>query len=216
MRAGDARRSDALAAMSETLLVALATFCFASSITPGPNNMMLLASGANFGFARTVPHLAGITIGFVVMILAMGFGVRGLFAAYPMLYTILRVVSIGYLLWLAWRIATAGGFSEQGASAQPMTFLQAAAFQWVNPKAWAYSLGIVTAFVTPENFVSGLLFAAAVATAVMLPCMATWTGFGTLLRQLLTQPWRLRAFNVTMAILLVASIYPMMTDVAAA
>jgi threonine/homoserine/homoserine lactone efflux protein len=194
------------------MLIALATFCFASSITPGPNNMMLLASGANFGFARTLPHLMGITIGFIVMILAMGFGVGSFFMAYPMLYTILRVVSTAYLLWLAWRIATAGDISERDSSAQPMTFLQAAAFQWVNPKAWAYSLGIITAFVAPDNFAAGLLFAAAVAAVVMLPCMATWTGFGTLLKRVLTQEWSLRAFNVTMAVLLVASIYPMMQD----
>jgi threonine/homoserine/homoserine lactone efflux protein len=198
--------------MSETMFVALATFCFASSITPGPNNMMLLASGANFGLARTVPHLMGITIGFIVMILAMGLGLGSLFTVYPVLYTVLRVLSTAYLLWLAWRIATVGGFSERDASAQPMTFLEAAAFQWVNPKAWAYSLGIITAFVAPDNFVAGLLLASAVAAVVMFPCMVTWTGFGTLLKRVLTQEWRLRAFNVTMALLLVASIYPMMQD----
>jgi len=201
--------------MSETMLIALATFCFASSITPGPNNMMLLASGANFGFARTLPHLMGITIGFIVMILAMGFGVGSLFTAYPVLYTVLRVVSTAYLLWLAWRIATADSISERDASSQPMTFLQAAAFQWVNPKAWAYSLGIITAFVAPDNFAGGLVLASAIAAIVMLPCMVTWTGFGTLLKRVLTQEWRLRAFNVTMAVLLVASIYPMMKDLIA-
>jgi threonine/homoserine/homoserine lactone efflux protein len=194
------------------MLLALATFCFASSITPGPNNMMLLASGANFGFARTVPHLLGIAIGFAVMVLAMGFGVGSLFTAYPILYTVLRVVSTAYLLWLAWRIATAGGFSSGETAAQPMTFLQAVAFQWVNPKAWAMSLGVITAFVAPDNFAVGLLVVTAISIAVMLPCMATWTGFGTLLKRALTQPWSLRAFNVTMAVLLVASIYPMMKD----
>jgi threonine/homoserine/homoserine lactone efflux protein len=198
--------------VSEAMLLALATFCFASSITPGPNNMMLLASGANFGFARTVPHLLGIAIGFAVMVLAMGFGVGSLFTAYPILYTVLRVVSTAYLLWLAWRIATAGGFSSTETAAQPMTFLQAVAFQWVNPKAWAMSLGVITAFVAPDNFAVGLLVVTAISIAVMLPCMATWTGFGTLLKRALTQPWSLRAFNVTMAVLLVASIYPMMKD----
>ncbi|MBI1213218.1 MAG: LysE family translocator [Alphaproteobacteria bacterium] len=201
--------------MSETMLLALTTFCFAASITPGPNNMMLLASGANFGFARTLPHLMGITIGFAVMLLAMGFGVGSLFTAYPMLYTVLRVLSTAYLLWLAWRIATAGGISEGNASGAPMTFLQAAAFQWVNPKAWAFSIGVITAFVAPDNFVVGLLIVSAVAIAVMLPCMATWTGFGTMLKTVLRHEWGLRVFNVTMAVLLVASIYPMMADLAA-
>jgi threonine/homoserine/homoserine lactone efflux protein len=198
--------------MTDTMLIALATFCFASSITPGPNNMMLLASGANIGLARTLPHLMGITIGFIDKILAMGLGLGSHFAPYPVLYTLLRVASTAYLLWLAWKIATSGGFSEQGATAQPMTFLQAAAFQWVNPKAWAYSLGIISAFVAPDNFVVGLLLASAVASVVMFPCMVTWTGFGTLLKRVLTQEWRLRTFNVTMALLLVASIYPMMAD----
>lgn len=201
--------------MSETMLIALATFCFASSITPGPNNMMLLASGANFGFARTLPHLFGIVIGFLVMVLAMGFGVGSLFAAYPALYTVLRVVSTAYLLWLAWRIGTADSIHEKDAAARPMTFLQAVAFQWVNPKAWAYSLGIITAFVAPDNFAMGLLLASLVAATVMLTCMATWTGFGTLIKRVLKQDWSLRAFNVTMALLLVASIYPMMSDLIA-
>jgi threonine/homoserine/homoserine lactone efflux protein len=201
--------------MSETMLIALATFCFASSITPGPNNMMLLASGANFGFARTLPHLMGITIGFLIMVLAMGFGVGSLFTTYPALYTVLRAVSTAYLLWLAWRIGTADSIHEGDAAAQPMTFLQAAAFQWVNPKAWAYSLGIITAFVAPDNFAAGLLLASLVAATVMLPCMATWTGFGTLIKRLLTRDWSLRAFNVTMAVLLVASIYPMVSDLVA-
>ena len=198
--------------MSGAMLLALATFCFASSITPGPNNMMLLASGANFGFLRTLPHLFGVTIGFGIMVLAMGFGVGGLFTAYPVLYTLLRVLSTAYLLWLAWRIATARGINERQAAAEPMTFLQAVAFQWVNPKAWASALGAITAFVAPGNFSIGVLIVAAVSIVVMVPCIASWTGFGTLLKSFLTQPWRLRAFNVTMATLLVASIYPMMKD----
>jgi threonine/homoserine/homoserine lactone efflux protein len=198
--------------MSSAMLLALATFCFASSITPGPNNMMLLASGANFGFARTLPHLMGVAIGFAVMVLAMGFGLGSLFTRYPMLYTALRILSTAYLLWLAWRIATAKGISEQETSSRPMTFLQAAAFQWVNPKAWAFALGCITAFVAPDNFALGLVIVAAISIVIMLPCMATWTGFGTLLKRALTQPWSLRVFNVTMALLLVASIYPMMKD----
>jgi threonine/homoserine/homoserine lactone efflux protein len=145
----------------------------------------------------------------------MGFGVGSFFAAYPVLYTVLRVASTAYLLWLAWRIATAGGINEREASALPMTFLQAAAFQWVNPKAWASALGAITAFVAPGNFAFGVLIVAAVSIVVMVPCIATWTGFGTLLKRALTQPRSLRAFNVTMATLLVASIYPMMKDLVA-
>ena len=196
--------------MSEAMILALATFCFVSSITPGPNNLMLLASGANFGFRRTVPHLLGVTIGFGAMVLAIGFGVSGLFAAYPALYSALRVVGAAYMLWLAWRIATASGLGDARTNARPMSFLEAVAFQWINPKAWAMSLGAITAFVAPGEFFVGVLIVTAVFTAINLPCVASWAGFGTVLRRLLDRPWALRAFNVTMALLLVLSLYPML------
>ena len=198
--------------MNDTVFLALATFCFVSSITPGPNNMMLLASGANFGFRRTVPHLMGVTIGFTVMVLAVGLGVGGVFTAYPALYDVLRIVGGAYMLWLAWRIATAAGLGESAGSAEPMSFWQAAAFQWVNPKAWAISLGAITAFVSPENFFVGVLIVTAVFGAVNFPCIASWAGFGVVLRRLLDRPWTLRAFNITMAALLVLSLYPMLQD----
>lgn len=198
--------------MSEAMLLALATFCFVSSITPGPNNMMLLASGANFGFRRTLPHLFGVTLGFGAMVLAVGLGLGGLFTAYPALYDVLRVVGGAYMLWLAYRIATADGLGDSHSSAQPMSFLQAAAFQWVNPKAWAISLGAITAFVAPGEFVAGVLIVTVVFTLVNLPCIASWAGFGVVLRRLLDRPWTLRAFNATMALLLVLSLYPMFED----
>jgi threonine/homoserine/homoserine lactone efflux protein len=198
--------------MSEAMLIALATFCFVSSITPGPNNMMLLASGANFGFKRTLPHLMGVSIGFGAMVLAVGLGVGGLFVVYPALYTVLKIVGGAYMLWLAWRIATADGIGDSGATARPMSFWEAAAFQWVNPKAWAISLGAITAFVAPGEFLAGVLIVTAVFAAINLPCIASWAAFGVVLRRFLDKPWTLRAFNITMAVLLVASLYPMVAD----
>jgi threonine/homoserine/homoserine lactone efflux protein len=198
--------------MSEAMLIALATFCFVSSITPGPNNMMLLASGANFGFKRTLPHLMGVSIGFGAMVLAVGLGVGGLFVLYPALYTVLKVVGGAYMLWLAWRIATADGIGDRGATARPMSFWEAVAFQWVNPKAWAISLGAITAFVAPGEFLVGVLIVTAVFAAINLPCIASWAAFGVFLRRFLDKPWTLRAFNITMAVLLVASLYPMVAD----
>lgn len=198
--------------MSEAVLLALATFCFVSSITPGPNNMMLLASGANFGFKRTVPHLMGVALGFGAMVLAVGLGVGGLFVVYPMLHTVLKVVGGAYMLWLAWRIATASGFGDGGGSSRPMSFWEAAAFQWVNPKAWAISLGAITAFVAPDQFFVGVLIVTVVFMVINLPCVATWAGFGVVLRRFLDRPWTLRAFNMTMAALLVLSLYPMFED----
>jgi len=202
--------------MSETMLLALATFCFVASITPGPNNMLLLASGANFGFRRTLPHLMGVSIGFAVMLLAVGLGLGGLFTAYPALYDALRVAGGAYLLWLAYRIATASGFGDDTAAARPMSFLEAAAFQWVNPKGWATSLGAVTAFVAPAEFFAGVLIVTVVFSLVMLPCIASWAGFGVVLRRLLDRPWTLRVFNVTMAVFLVLSLYPMVKDLGSA
>jgi threonine/homoserine/homoserine lactone efflux protein len=198
--------------MSEAMLIALATFCFVSSITPGPNNMMLLASGANFGFKRTLPHLMGVSIGFGAMVLAVGLGVGGLFVVYPALYTVLKIVGGAYMLWLAWRIATADGIGDSGATTRPMSFWEAAAFQWVNPKAWAISLGAITAFVAPGEFLAGVLIVTAVFAAINLPCIASWAAFGVVLRRFLDKPWTLRAFNITMAVLLVASLYPMVAD----
>ena len=195
--------------MSETMLLALAAFCFVSSITPGPNNMMLLASGANFGFRRTLPHMLGVSLGFAAMVFAVGMGLGSLFKAYPPLYDGLRVVATVYMLWLAWRIATASGLGETAGAARPMSFLEAAAFQWINPKAWAMALGATAVFVTPEAFVTGVVIVAAMFAAINLPCIASWAGFGVVLRRFLDRPWALRAFNVTMAVLLLASLYPM-------
>lgn len=198
--------------MSEAMLLALATFCFVSSITPGPNNMMLLASGANFGFRRTLPHLMGVSLGFGAMVLAVGLGIGGLFVVYPALYTVLKFVGGAYMLWLAWRIATADGIGDKSGASRPMGFWEAAAFQWVNPKAWAISLGAITAFVAPDQFLIGVLIVTAVFATINLPCIASWAAFGVVLRRFLDRPWTLRAFNVTMAVLLIASLYPMFDD----
>jgi threonine/homoserine/homoserine lactone efflux protein len=198
--------------MSEAMLLALATFCFVSSITPGPNNMMLLASGANFGFRRTLPHLMGVSLGFGAMVLAVGLGVGGLFVVYPALYIVLKVVGGAYMLWLAWRIATADGIGDNRGTSRPMSFWEAVAFQWVNPKAWAISLGAITAFVAPGEFLVGVLIVTAVFATINFPCIASWAAFGVVLRRFLDRPWTLRAFNVTMAVLLVASLYPMLED----
>ncbi|MEQ1866520.1 MAG: LysE family transporter, partial [Micropepsaceae bacterium] len=138
-----------------------------------------------------------------------GMGLGSLFKAYPPLYDMLRVVAIVYMLWLAWRIATADGLGERDGTARPMTFLEAVAFQWINPKAWAMALGATAAFVTPDAFVAGVMIVTAVFAAINLPCIASWAGFGVVLRRFLDRPWALRAFNVTMAALLVASLYPM-------
>jgi threonine/homoserine/homoserine lactone efflux protein len=197
--------------LTPDLLGALCLFAFVSSITPGPNNTMLMASGVNFGLRRTTPHLLGVSLGFMVLILAVGLGLGGVFAAYPILHDVLKVVGGGYLLWLAWKLATSKGLSEAAAGASPQTFLQAAAFQWVNPKAWAMALGGVTTYTPQAGYAVNLLIVAAVFTLINLPCVGIWTGFGVGLRRYLDRPTVLRTFNWGMATLLVLSLYPLLS-----
>lgn len=193
--------------MTYELLIALLGFAFVTSVTPGPNNMMLLASGVNFGFRRTVPHMLGISIGHSLMVFLVGFGLAGIFKAWPPALLLLKIASVVYMLWLAWKIAKAGTPGEGRAAAQPMTFLQAAAFQWVNPKAWAMALGAVSAYV-PDPSVMAYAVVALVFASVNLPSVSVWAGAGRVVRRWLEGPGRLRAFNFTMAGLLVLSLWP--------
>ncbi|WP_339768364.1 LysE family translocator [uncultured Pseudosulfitobacter sp.] len=195
--------------MTLDILLALAAFAFVSSITPGPNNLMLMASGANFGFLRTVPHMLGVGLGFVFMVLVVGAGLAQVFNAYPVSYTALKVISILYLTYLAWKIATAAPIKRGDAVGTPMTFLQAAAFQWVNPKAWAMALTAISAY-TPDTTVAGIALVAVVFGAINLPSVSLWTIMGQQMARVLTNPTRLAVFNWTMAALLIASLYPVL------
>lgn len=195
--------------MNAELLAALATFAFVSSITPGPNNLMLLASGANFGIVRTIPHMLGIGIGFTLMIVLVGVGLIQVFDAVPVSHTILKIVSVAYLLWLAWKIANAGAPQGDKAQGTPMTFLQAAAFQWVNPKAWTMALTAITIY-APDRSLTAIALVALIFGMINLPSVSTWTLIGQQMQRFLTDAGRLRAFNWTMAALLVASLWPVL------
>lgn len=197
-----------MTSMTAELVAALAVFAFVSSITPGPNNTMLMASGANFGFRATIPHLLGVAIGFGVMVLAVGLGLGGLFAAYPPLHAILAVAGTLYLLWLAWKLATSTGIGMGKGGGKPQTFLQAAGFQWVNPKAWAMALGAVTTYAPSQNYVANIVVVTAVFVVINMPVVSIWTGFGVGMRRFLDRPAILRAFNIGMALLLVLSLLP--------
>jgi threonine/homoserine/homoserine lactone efflux protein len=196
--------------MTYDLFLALLGFAFVTSVTPGPNNMMLLASGVNFGLARTVPHMLGISVGHSVMVFLVGLGLAGVFTAWPLALTVLKLASVAYMLWLAWKIAHAGAPGEGRLRPQPMTFVQAAAFQWVNPKAWAMALGAVSAYVT-EPSVAAYALVAGIFAGVNLPSVTVWAVAGQALRRWLQAPGRLRAFNWTMAALLVLSLWPVVT-----
>lgn len=195
--------------MTFETLTALAIFAFVSSATPGPNNLMLMASGANFGFARTIPHMMGISIGFMVMLFGVGAGLVQVFDRFPLIYDILKIASVIYMLWLAWKIANAAPVTKNDATGAPMTFIQAAGFQWVNPKAWAMALTAVTVYVG-EASLWWLAFAALLFAVVNLPSVSIWTVAGQQLQRILTNPRRLRAYNWTMAALLIASLYPVL------
>lgn len=192
--------------MEQTTLAALAAFALVSSITPGPNNMMLMASGANFGLRRTVPHALGVGFGFTLMIILVGVGLMGLFDLFPILNSALKVVSVAYLLWLAWKIANAAAPTTDGdARGKPMTFIQAMLFQWVNPKAWTMALSAIALY-APDRNVAAVLLVAIVFGVINLPSTSIWAVMGQVLRGWLSSPARLRAFNWTMAALLVGSL----------
>ena len=190
-------------------LPALALFALVTSVTPGPNNLMLMASGANFGFRRTVPHMLGVSLGFVLLTFVVGVGLAGLFQTYPLTRTAMEVVSVFYMLWLAWKIAHAAAPQDRQAGGTPMTFLQAAAFQWVNPKAWAMATNAVTLYI-PDRSLWAVALVALIFGAINLPSVSLWTLTGQQLRRVLTNPRRLTIFNWTMAGLLVLSLAPVL------
>lgn len=196
------------AALPYAAFSAAMTFALVMSITPGPNNTMLLASGVNFGFRRTLPHMMGITAGCIVMMIAIGLGLGQLFARVPALYPVLEIASAAYLLYLAWKIAASRTLSVGAADKRPMTFFQAAAFQWVNPKAWMMVVTGVTAFRLHDNLLINALLLAAAFAIVNLPSISVWAAFGLAVRRFLSSAAVLRAFNWAMAALLIASIVP--------
>jgi threonine/homoserine/homoserine lactone efflux protein len=194
------------------LLWGLAVFCFVSSITPGPNNLMLMASGVNFGVRRTVPHALGVGLGFVLMVALVGLGLAGIFARYPALLVAMKWAGAAYMVWLASKLVRAAPLKSGAAGGRPMTFLQAAAFQWVNPKAWIMALTAISTYADPADYTRTVLVVALVFGAVNLPCVSSWVVFGTALRGALQRPALLRAFNWTMGALLIASLYPVFTE----
>ena len=194
--------------METSTFISFATFAVVSAFTPGPNNVLLAASGANFGFFRTLPHIFGIVVGFCSLVVAAGLGLATFFATMPWLYDVLKAISVLFLLYLAWKIGSAGRTTENDKD-KPLSFVQAASFQLVNPKAITVIISSVTAYTsTAENIGTEVTMLLVVFATVTICATCTWAVFGTAIAHLLNSQSRLRRFNITMALLLVASLLP--------
>lgn len=199
--------------MPSDMLLALFAFAFPATWTPGPNNMMLAASGATWGWRQTLSHALGVPIGFSVMLFAIALGLGQVFIAFPQIATAMAWTGCAIMLWLAWRIATAlppeerttetaGADSGRG---RPLTFVEAAAFQWINPKAWVLAIAVAGGFVRADAPLVDALVILGVFLLAGLSSSQAWVLFGTAAARLLGRGAGLRAFNIAMALLLAAS-----------
>ena len=198
--------------MSQSLLLAFVVFATVMFFTPGPNNVMLLSSGLTYGFRRTLPHIAGITIGFAFMVGAVGVGLGTVFVAYPVLQTILKYLGVAYLIYLAAVIAMSEPVADREHGRGPMTFWGAAMFQWINAKGWVMVIGTITAYAAIASFPWNIAIQVALSLILGAASCTAWALFGTALRPILTAPKAVRAFNIVMAVLLLASLYPVFMD----
>jgi threonine/homoserine/homoserine lactone efflux protein len=199
--------------MSQSLFIAFVVFATVMFFTPGPNNIMLLSSGLTYGFRRTLPHVAGITIGFAFMIGAVGLGLGTIFITYPVLQTILKYAGVAYLVYLAAAIAMSGPAKpDQDNRRGPMTFWGAAMFQWINVKGWVMVIGTITAYAGIASFPWNITIQVMLSLLLGVVSCSVWALFGTAFRPILTSPKAVRAFNIAMAVLLLASLYPVFMD----
>jgi threonine/homoserine/homoserine lactone efflux protein len=202
-------------AMSFDTFVAVLVFSIVMGFTPGPNNVMLASSGATYGVRRTWPHLMGVALGFPAMILVIGLGLASILLASASLQLGMKIVSSLYLLWLAFQIARSSSVSGAAAGAKPLTFLQAAAFQWINPKAWLIAVGAISAYTAGvgAHLYLQVAIIAAMSVAVSFSSSLTWAACGAAIGRWLRSPLALRLFNVLMAILLLASVIPILGEI---
>ena len=195
------------------LILPILLFAISASITPGPNNIMLMASGLNFGIQKSIPHLLGVVFGFPIMIIMIGLCFEIVFEKFPFIHQIIKVVGIAYLFYLAWRVATSSRQSLEAGKAIPLKFWQAVLFQWVNPKAWVMATGAIAAYTSLySDFLTQVAIIALTFMVVAFPSAGSWLVFGSSLKRFLQRPAYQQTFNVTMALLLVASIMPVVIE----
>lgn len=195
------------------IFLAVLFFAFSTTITPGPNNVMIMSSGVNYGVRASMPHFLGICIGFPIMVLLVGFGFGLVFERFPNLHQLIKVLGVAYLLWLAWHIASAAPKAIKEGHKKPFSFWQAVLFQWVNAKAWMMASGAVAAYttVTGNQLIEVLLITLAF-LLMSFPCVGVWLLFGSFLKRVLTRPLFQRIFNITMGVILVASVIPVLIE----
>jgi threonine/homoserine/homoserine lactone efflux protein len=197
---------------NSSLLLAFVLFSAVMFFTPGPNNIMVMSSGLTYGFRRTLPHIAGVVIGFAFMVGAVGLGFGTIFLAFPVLQTVLKYAGAAYLVYLAVAIAMSGAPTPGEAGRGPMTFWGGAMFQWVNVKGWVAIIGTITAYAAIASFPFNILLQVLIFLVMGTASITTWTLFGSALRPFLTSPRAVRAFNWVMAALLLASLYPVFME----
>jgi threonine/homoserine/homoserine lactone efflux protein len=197
------------------LYLAIFLFALSAGITPGPNNIMLMSSGMNFGIKRSLPHVAGVCIGFTLMVILVGLGFSVIFERFPILHEVIKVLGLVYLLYLSWLIANAAPSELDNEKSKPFSFIQAALFQWINPKAWVMATGAISAFTSLNSdihwqvlLIASFFFIAAIISST------SWLVFGKSLKRLLKNIKQQKIFNISMALLLVASMVPVMQELA--
>ena len=191
------------------LYLAIFLFGLSAGITPGPNNIMLMASGMNFGIKNSIPHILGVCIGFPIMLILIGLGFSLVFEQYPILHEIIKIIGVAYLLYLSWLIASASPDKLDSKKTKPFTFLQAALFQWVNPKAWVIATSSISAYTTlDDNIYWQVLLIAAIFFFAAVISSSTWLVFGKGIKQVLQSPKQQKLFNISMALVLVVSVFP--------
>jgi threonine/homoserine/homoserine lactone efflux protein len=198
--------------MRTDVFAAMTAFCFVSGVTPGPNNLMLMTSGVNFGFRRTLPHLTGVVVGYAAMVALVGLGLDAIFLRVPALLPAMRYLGAAYMLWLAWKIAGAGPVHDGERRGAPLGFIGAAAFQWINPKGWVMAVSALTAYAVVDDYARNVAIVALTYFVIAAPSSGVWALLGAGMRRALADPRVARPFNWTMAALLVASIAPVLFE----
>tara|TARA_B110000977_G_scaffold37465_1_gene50358 strand:+ start:895 stop:1509 length:615 start_codon:yes stop_codon:yes gene_type:complete len=189
--------------------LAILLFTATASITPGPNNIMIMASGVNFGVRPSLPHVLGICLGFPVMVISLGIGLGALFDSVPILHEIIKIFGVAYLFYLAWLVASSSSFEETSSPSRPLRFDQAVLFQWVNPKAWVMATGAISTYTTTAgDTLTQVLFIAFAFFITAAPSVMIWLIFGAGLKRYLDNALHNRMFNIVMALLLVVSMSP--------